>query len=108
VCVFATALREKGRGNALADADVPDFAFGHEIFEFLPCRVGVVCEVLVEFVVGSFLEGDRPAKEGGMSVSVSVVHNMEGTNQWMRYRSKYVVPSLASESSRMGSMSSGA
>ncbi len=46
--------------DALADADVPDFAFVDECLECLPGWVDVLGEVVVQFA-GAFLQRDGPA-----------------------------------------------
>lgn len=48
------------RRRLLAETDVPDFAFCHHLLELLPGRVGILSEVIVDFLSLALLERHRP------------------------------------------------
>lgn len=59
---------------SLANTDVSDLAFVDQFLEFLPSRIWIGTEVLIQDVVSILLEGDWPE-----SASIKKMHSRQHT-----------------------------
>lgn len=69
----------------LADADIPDFAFGNHLLKFLPSRVWVLGQVEINLIgLAAFLERNRPYKSNQGAFSESLLYEQTYTYQCIR------------------------